>query len=128
MTPPSLMPRADDDVFVSRSQPEPAGIRSPRRQVVVPSHRNGMANADESVPTAQPDELTARALPVVVPAARGTATMPPASVQRNGTPAPWLNMLEPTTWPALLTPNGIAPFSPGRAPTSKAVLEPVSRS
>jgi hypothetical protein len=33
----SLMPRADDEVFIDKSQPELGGIRSAKREVFVPS-------------------------------------------------------------------------------------------
>ena len=82
------MPSADDEVFVERSQPVPAGIRSAILYVLLPSYKNGIANADEAVPTAQPDELTARADPCVVPIGRGIAVIPPDCVQINGDPEP----------------------------------------
>jgi hypothetical protein len=44
----SLIPRADDDVFIDRSQPEPAGIRSCRLYEAEPFHRKGTENAPES--------------------------------------------------------------------------------
>src|SRR5437763_3169110 len=97
MTPPSLTARADEEVFIDRSQPEPEGSRSARRYVIVPSYRNGIEKADESSPTTQPAELTARADPSLVPAASGIATIPCLSDQINGRPEPWFNMLEPTT-------------------------------
>jgi hypothetical protein len=37
ITPFSLMPSADEEVFIDKSQPEPGGIRSARRYVFVPS-------------------------------------------------------------------------------------------
>ena len=37
ITPFSLMPSADEEVFIDKSQPEPGGMRSARRYVVVPS-------------------------------------------------------------------------------------------
>ena len=76
------------DVFVSRSQPVPGGIRSPRRYVVVPVLRNGMANAEEAVPTTQPAEFTARPEPCVVPTGNATGWMPFACDQMNGSPEP----------------------------------------
>ena len=56
-------------------------------------------------------------------------SIPRASVQINGNDIgdPWLNELEPTTWPALLTPESPDMSLPGRAPTLKAVLVLVSR-
>jgi hypothetical protein len=56
---------------VDRSQPEFAGMRSARRQVVVPSYKNGTAKFPPSVPTTQPAEFTALADPCLVPEARG---------------------------------------------------------
>src|SRR6188508_1733861 len=111
MTPLSLIPRADDEVFIDRSQPEPAGIRSCRRYAVVPFHRNGTENAPESWPTTHPSALTARAEPWLVPTTSGICTVPVAFVQTNGRP---LNPLAPTTCPPLPTPNARAVVSPDR--------------
>jgi len=97
MTPLSLIPSADEEVFVDKSQPEFGGIKSASRWVFTPSYRNGIANAEESVPTTQPSEFTARAEPWLVPVASGIATIPPCSDQMNGKPEPWFNILEPTT-------------------------------
>jgi hypothetical protein len=71
------MPSADEEVFIDKSQPEPGGMRSARRYVVVPSYKNGIEKADESFPTTQPAEFTARADPSLVPVASGMATIPP---------------------------------------------------
>jgi hypothetical protein len=65
--------------------------------VFVPSYRNGIEKADESFPTTQPAEFTARAEPWLVPVASGIATIPLLSDQINGLPEPWFSMLEPTT-------------------------------
>src|SRR5207248_8763163 len=93
----SLMPIADDEVFIDKSQPELPGMRSWRRWVLVPSYRKGTAKAPPSVPTTQPDEFTPWAWPRLVPDARGIATIPFWSDQMNGMPEPWLNILDPTT-------------------------------
>jgi hypothetical protein len=84
----SLMPSAEEEVFIDRSQPEFGGIRSASRYVLVPSYRKGMEKADESSPTTQPSEFTPRADPSLVPAASGIATIPFASDQINGKPEP----------------------------------------
>src|ERR1043166_4978640 len=45
----------------------------------------------------------------------------------NGRPEPWLNILEPTTWPPLPIANGIPPLNPGSAPMSIAWPAPMSQ-
>jgi len=47
-----------------------------------------MEKADESLPTTQPAEFTARADPWVVPTASGMAMIPFLSDQMNGKPEP----------------------------------------